>query len=128
MSNIKQNQATCESLGCDNTATETLISSVCPSITFNLCSEHAKEYLKTGSSAESEMPQIECNIKDPNLAGYVKLKLDGAKEQRDADMARLPAHDQQVRREFAEKVLTYLLGEGFDVIAKSIRAMAEGGR
>lgn len=32
----------CEALGCDNTATETLISSVCPSITFNLCPEHAK--------------------------------------------------------------------------------------
>jgi len=54
-------------------------------------------------SPEPSMPLIECNIRNPELVGFVRLKLDGAKEQRDADMAWLPAHDQQVRTAVIEE-------------------------
>jgi hypothetical protein len=59
MSRIKPAEPKCEALTCNKPATETLVSSTFPSITFNLCSEHAKSYLKTGGQPEPAEPQAE---------------------------------------------------------------------
>ena len=81
---------------------------------------------------EDEMPLTEC----PPCYDHVwAVYYEGTEAQRDADMAWLPAHDAEVRREFAEKVIKHLINQLLGLtpieqgilqtILAHIRAMAE---
>ena len=115
----------CEALGCDKPAVETLVSSTFPSISFNLCKEHAVQYVEPSSPkdkcpdcngtginpekfpdarcpcTQSGMPLIcaNCGVEDAGICEGHEC----AGRQRDADMAWHLEKVLQVRKDFAEE-------------------------
>jgi len=109
----------CEAIHCDKPATETLVSSVFPSLTFNLCKEHAKSYLKTGGQPEAER-QVSRDFS--TIEHEVEMPLI------ERDIKHLVKHYwrfQRTKDEFIESIEQYLEAHDSAVALKAIKDAKE---
>jgi hypothetical protein len=99
----------CEALGCNNPVVETLVSETFPSISFNLCKEHAVQYV----DKPEPMPlPVEPELGETETSDAYRHGQESMYEQiKDW----LPSHDQQVRKDFAEECKKW----GNEILANS---------
>jgi hypothetical protein len=100
------------------------------------CLGHKNDKVMCPQCVQVSQPEPMPLIENPFMLGTIQERnfKRGSEAQRDADMAWLPAHDQQVRKAFAESVCT-LLDEELRIISPNteaklkahLRAMAEKG-